>query len=122
VIDSPTTYHSTIRARMAMIRAARVGLSGRNESIPVRTERAPPYAFMPMVAARASADRKATTLPRPSNTLFPAVWRPCRPSTAPSRIASHAPSTISQKAAPAAPKKTEAMTDRAGVFAGRYRE
>ena len=58
----------------------------------------PPYAFMPIVAASAAADRNAVTEPRWPITLLPAVCRPTRPSVAPSRMASQAPSAISQMA------------------------
>ena len=54
--------------------------------------------------------------------LLPASLVPSRPSVAPSRIASHAPSAISQIGDAAAPKNTDPITLRDEVSLGRYRE
>src|SRR6185437_3401007 len=97
----------------------RVGLTFLKQSIPVSTLSIPPYAFIPMVAASPAASRKAATVPSGSQMLLPASLVPSRPSVAPRRMASHAPSAISQIGDDAAPTNTEAMTLRADVSLGR---
>ena len=89
-----------------------------NESTPVRTVSIPPYAFMPMVASRAVADRNAVIEPSGAATLSPDFCRPTRPSLMFSRVASQAPSAISQIAEPEAPKNTAAMMLRGRVSRG----
>ncbi len=73
---------------------------------------------MPMVAIRAVADRTAVIEPSGAATLSPTTWSPTSPSVAPSRVASHAPSAISQMAEPEAPKKTAVMMPRGEVSRG----
>ena len=74
---------------------------------------------MPMVAASATADRNPVIPPRWPNMLLPAVCRPTRPSVAPSRMASQAPSAISQIAGVEAPANTYPMILPRGVSRGR---
>ncbi len=121
-IDLAITNHTTVSPMIVITRAPRVGVILRNASIPVNVVSMPPYAFMPIVAARAAAEKKAVIEPRWPTTLLPAVCRPTRPSTAPSRIANHAPSAISQIAGVEAPTNTEAMILPRAVVRGRYRE
>ena len=73
---------------------------------------------MPMVASSAVADRNAVTVPSGAATLSPTCTSPDRPSVTPSRVASHAPSAISQIAEPEAPKNTAAMIPRGEVSRG----
>ncbi len=79
----------------------------------------PPYAFMPIVAASPAASRNAATVPSGWKMLLPASLVPSSPSVAPRRMASQAPSAISQIGDAAAPTNTEAMTLRADVSLGR---
>ena len=104
---------TTVPARQA--RLVRIVL---NESTPVRTVSMPPYAFMPMVASRAVADRNAVIEPSGAATLSPDFCRPTRPSLMFSRVASQAPSAISQMAELEAPKNTAAMMLRGRVSRG----
>jgi hypothetical protein len=71
-----------------------------------------------MVASRAVADRNAVIEPSGAATLSPEVCRPTRPSLMFGRVASHAPSAISQIAEPDAPKNTAAMMLRGRVSRG----
>ncbi len=71
-----------------------------------------------MVASSAVADRNAVTEPSGAATLSPDSCSPTRPSLTFSRVASHAPSAISQTAEPDAPKNTAPMIPRAGVARG----
>ena len=73
---------------------------------------------MPMVASSAVADRNAVIEPSGAATLSPTTCSPTRPSLMFSRVASQAPSAISQTAEPEAPKNTAAMIPRAGVLRG----
>ena len=73
---------------------------------------------MPMVASSAVADRNAVIVPSGATTLSPTTCSPDRPSVTPSRVASQAPSAISQIAELEAPKNTAAMIPRAGVSRG----
>ena len=70
-----------------------------------------------MVASSAVADRNAVIEPSGAATLSPEICSPTRPSLMSSRVASQAPSAISQTAEPDAPKKTAPMMPRAGVGA-----
>ena len=73
---------------------------------------------MPIVASSAVAERKAVIEPSGAATLSPTSCRPTRPSETPRRVASHAPSAISQIAELEAPKNTAVMIPRAGVLRG----
>ena len=71
-----------------------------------------------MVASSAVADRNAVIEPSGAATLSPTTCSPTRPSLMFSRVASHAPSAISQTAEPDAPKNTAAMIPRGEVLRG----
>src|ERR1700747_483750 len=68
-----------------------------------------------MVASSGVAGRDGVLEPSGAATLSPTTCRPTRPSLMFSRVASHAPSAISQIAEPDAPKKTAAMMLRGRV-------
>ena len=114
----PSAYQMTASTRTVAARQARLVRIVLNESMPVRTVSMPPYAFMPIVASRAVADRNAVIEPSGAATLSPDFCRPTRPSLMPSRVASQAPSAISQMAEPDAPKNTAAMMLRGRVSRG----
>lgn len=111
-------YQMTARTTTVAARQIRLVWIFLNESMPVSTVSIPPYAFIPMVASSAVADRNAVIEPSGAATLSPTRCSPTSPSDTPSRVASHAPSAISQMAEPDAPKNTAAMIPRADVLRG----
>ena len=114
----PMPYQIAASTRTVAARQTRLVRIVLNESMPVRTVSMPPYAFMPIVASRAVADRNAVIEPSGAATLSPDFCRPTRPSLMFSRVASQAPSAISQMAEPEAPKNTAAMMLRGRVSRG----
>src|SRR4029077_1832434 len=111
-------YQIAASTRTVPARQARLVLIVLNESTPVRTVSMPPYAFIPIVASRAVADRNAVIEPSGAATLSPDFCRPTRPSLMFRRVSRQGARPISQIAEPDAPKKTAAMMLRGRVLRG----
>ena len=93
----------------AVTRSRGAGCVPNAELSAVSTVSMPLYAFNPMVATSAATEASDKSTPKPVNTASPASCSATSPSAAPIRVASQAPSVISQMAEAEAPQYTAAM-------------